>query len=253
MQCRRYYSTARKSPCYRQKKRHLNPLIEKFLCSTMSQRRIAKLLGISRLTLTRKFLFLGKGAISKNAKDLEAFEGGKIKEVLVDEMEDIVHTKCKPVSIALIVTHDRRILGHAVSRIRPKTRKLNEKSKKKYPQWTPNAEEKFGELLKKLKPILHDEVIIHSDKKWFYERQIREILPNARHVRYKSRRAKDSGQGELKEGHSDPLFPLNHTCGMLRANINRLIRKTWCTSKKLEALDMHIAIYTHFHNNVLLK
>jgi hypothetical protein len=40
---------------------------------------------------------------------------------------------------------------------------------------------------------------------------------------------------------------------MLRANINRLFRRTWCTTKKPECLRQHIAVYVEFHNTVLLK
>ena len=61
-----------------------------------------------------------------------------------------------------------------------------------------------------------------------------------------------TGQGELKKLRFDPLFALNHTCAMLRANINRLFRRTWCTTKKKECLEDHLAVYMDFHNRVLL-
>ena len=43
-----------------------------------------------------------------------------------------------------------------------------------------------------------------------------------------------TGQGELRDKRFDPMFALNHTCAMLRANINRLFRRTWCTSKRID-------------------
>ena len=55
----------------------------------------------------------------------------------------------------------------------------------------------------------------------------------------------------LPQTQFDPIFSLNHTCAMLRANICRLIRKTWCTTKKRERLVDHIAIYTYLHNRSL--
>ena len=66
--CKRYTSSASRSPCYRQNKRHLNHVILKLLCSSVSQRRIAFLLGISRLTVARKFIFLGTIAAQKNER-----------------------------------------------------------------------------------------------------------------------------------------------------------------------------------------
>ena len=49
----------------------------------------------------------------------------------------------------------------------------------------------------------------------------------------------------------DKLFPLNHTLAMLRANINRLIRKTWCTTKCPHRLRDHLTIYISVHNTIL--
>jgi hypothetical protein len=40
---------------------------------------------------------------------------------------------------------------------------------------------------------------------------------------------------------------------MLRANINRLFRRTWCTTKKMACLEQHVAIYMDFHNTLLLN
>jgi hypothetical protein len=40
---------------------------------------------------------------------------------------------------------------------------------------------------------------------------------------------------------------------MLRANINRLFRRTWCTTKKKEGLMQHLAVYMDFHNRILLQ
>ena len=57
----------------------------------------------------------------------------------------------------------------------------------------------------------------------------------------------------MKQLRFDPLFSLNHTCAMLRANINRLFRRTWCTTKRKDRLEQHLAVYMDFHNRILLK
>jgi hypothetical protein len=38
---------------------------------------------------------------------------------------------------------------------------------------------------------------------------------------------------------------------MLRANLNRLFRKTWCTTKNKQGLIDHLSLYVEFHNRVL--
>ena len=50
----------------------------------------------------------------------------------------------------------------------------------------------------------------------------------------------------------DPLFCINHTFAMLRANINRLIRKTW-HHQKVQPLIHHLTVYMFVHNHIILK
>jgi sugar phosphate permease len=64
-------------------------------------------------------------------------------------------------------------------------------------------------------------------------------------------RGSSTGQGELKKIKFDPLFSLNHTCAMLRANVSRLFRKTWCTTKRPDQLRAHLMIYAEYHNSQL--
>ncbi len=48
---------------------------------------------------------------------------------------------------------------------------------------------------------------------------------------------------ELKKKQFDPLFSVNHTFATMRAKINRLNRRTWCTTKLPERLADHIDIF----------
>ena len=92
-----------------------------------------------------------------------------------------------------------------------------------------------------------------SDQNPHYPKYVEKFFPLAKHETIKGRRGCVGGQGELKKGAFDPMFSVNHTFAMLRANICRLIRRTWCTTKKIDALADHIAIYVNFHNIVLLR
>ena len=51
-----------------------------------------------------------------------------------------------------------------------------------------------------------------------------------------------------KKDFFDPIFSINHTFAMMRANISRLIRKTWNTTKNVESLINHLHIYVWMHN-----
>ncbi len=108
-------------------------------------------------------------------------------------------------------------------------------------------------LFQKITPIASPELVIKSDEHGRYPGFFSAYLPKARHLMFKSERGCVVGQGELKKIGFDPLFAVNHTCAMLRANVNPLIRKTWCTTKdKLRPKD-HLDVFSYFYDQELLK
>jgi len=82
-------------------------------------------------------------------------------------------------------------------------------------------------------------------------RPIRSVNFNSMISRLLNRRGCSTGQGELKKLVYDPIFSLNHTCAMLRANLNRLFRKTWCTTKTVQGLVDPLSIHVRYHNTRL--
>lgn len=249
--CGKSFSEATNSECYRQKKRHLNEIIFRLLCGGYSQRRAAFDLEINRKTIVRKFCFLGQKAILA----LTQFNMGqpRVTHMQFDDLETSVHTKCKPVSVPLAVDHpSRRILGFRVANMPAKGR-LAKIALKKYGPRTDERPQARQSLFEELKPLLATNAIISSDENPHYAPDVRKYFPGHVHKTTKGRRGCVVGQGELKRGGFDPLFSLNHTCAMLRANVNRLVRRTWCTSKKKDRLRYHIAIYAHYHNLLLIN
>ena len=119
--------------------------------------------------------------------------------------------------------------------------------------WLPTRFGKEG-LVKALQNVarfVNPKTIFQSDMHPYYPPIIKSLFPNNQHVCSKGIKSTVSGQGELKRHERDPLFYINHTLAMLRANINRLIRKTWCTTKDPARLRDHLAIYTAVHNQLL--
>jgi hypothetical protein len=103
-------------------------------------------------------------------------------------------------------------------------------------------------LFNQLQPLLYRGAQIKSDASPHYFADVKRYFPDSLHVTYLGQRGAITGQGELKKVKFDPLFSLNHTYAMCRANICSLIRKTWCTTKKPERLLDRILIYAEFHN-----
>ena len=130
LDCNFIFSNATFHECYRQKKRKINPRVNQFLCSGVSQRRCAILLKVNRKTVVRKFLFLSMIARFYNHKHL-AFRS-EVSEIQFDDLETIEHTKLKPLSVTMAVERSsREKLGFKVAQM-PAKGLLAKKSVKKY-------------------------------------------------------------------------------------------------------------------------
>ena len=251
--CLSYFSNATFSPCYYQKKRRINGEVKLLLCSGVSQRRAAKLLGVNPKTVVRKFRFLAEESRKRHFIFIEKYKSDPLTEIQFDDLETSEHTKCKPLSVTLAVDpRNRQIINFKVSQM-PARGHLAEKARKKYGYRQDTRNEAWDVLMKELKPLVSPKVKFFSDENPHYPKHVKLNYPEATHKRYKGGRGCIVGQGELKKLKFDPLFALNHTCAMLRANMNRLFRRTWCTTKNQKGLLDHVALYVDFHNTFLTE
>ncbi|MEM7645625.1 MAG: hypothetical protein AAF203_01835 [Pseudomonadota bacterium] len=195
----------------------------------------------------RKRQILAQQALLRHEKWLK---GKVFNHIQFDDLETIEHSKMKPVTVTLFVSNERKILGFDVARIRAKGHlaRLSEKKYGKRPNEAPGMRKK---LFARMTEMIHPQALFESDEHPSYPDLIKKYFPNASHRTYQSVRAAIAGQGELKKIKYDPLFRINHTFAMLRANVNRLIRRTWNTTKDIEALKEHLTLYMEFHNRVL--
>ena len=249
--CGKSFSSASLSPCYRQKKRKLNHPIKLLLNSGVSQRRAAMLLRLNRKTVVRKFRFLANQARQDQARWLKTLEQKPLSWVQFDDLETSEHTKCKPISVALAVEpRTRKILGFQVSQM-PAKGHLSKVAFRKYGPREDLRGEGWNALFSSLKPLVHPKALWLSDENPHYPGHLKRHHPEALHLTTPGGRGCIAGQGELKKLLFDPLFSLNHTCAMLRANLNRLMRRTWCTTKTRQGLIDHLSLYVRYHNQVL--
>lgn len=216
----------------------------------MSQREIARVLKINRKTVVRQFRYS-----MKNAKE-DLFNMNKkqslASEVQFDDLESFEHSKCKPLSVTLMVeAKSRRILGFEVSSM-PAKGHLAKIARKKYGFRKDERSEGRQRLFENMRELVLPTALMRSDSNPHYAKDIEHFFPQAKYETVLGGRSAITGQGELKKQAFDPIFSLNHTCAMLRANINRLFRKTWCTTKRPDQLAGHIALYALSHNRRLL-
>ena len=249
LDCRKYFSNATGHPAFGQKKRQLNFKINELLCSGISLRRAARYLHVSRTTIDRKFRFLG--AQARLELERSNLQRPKVDIVQFDDLITFEHTKCKPLSITMAVeAKTRRVLGFEVSQM-PANGHLAAISRKKYGPRKDERAQGRKKLFTTLTKIVEPDAFFHSDESTHYTNDLKRFFPNSTHQRHKGKRGAVTGQGELKKVVYDPLFSLNHTCAMTRANMNRLFRRTWCTTKIRERLTDHFAMYAVYHNKHL--
>ncbi len=237
---------------YRQNKRRINHLVFKLLCSGVSQRRCAELLGVNRKTVARKLIYLGKKCRFKQKKLLKSYQ---IRELQFDDLITSHHSKLKPLTVPVFVDSKTRIiLSVEVGQI-PAFGHIAKRSRKKYGKRPCKHKATLERGFKKLEKLNKDHRVIRviTDDHKNYPPVVRKYCKKITHLRFSSRPASVVGQGEMKKGGFDPLFSVNHTLAMLRANINRLFRRTWCTTKDPKRLKDHLDIYTWFHNTRILS
>ena len=244
--CRKTFSDATFDVRFRQRKRSINLNVFKSLCSTTSMRRTALNQQINLKTVARRLSYFEAVARVRHERFLN--ERPKSVAIQFDDMETSEHTKLKPLSIPLTVDQKtREILSFDVAQM-PAKGLLAAVSRKKYGYRKDLRAAGWCNVLRETSRAVTPCVIVTSDSHKRYPQMLRENLPGATHIQKISRRACIAGQGELKVGGYDPLFSLNHTAASLRANICRLIRKTWCTTKRRDCLRSHIAMYVYWHN-----
>jgi transposase-like protein len=244
--CSRNFSSATTHACVNQNKRHLNTRIRNLYASGMTIRGTARYFSVSRTTVVRKLIFIGTQIDMKLDSRNKLYPPARVVEF--DDVITFEHTKLKPISIIIaVVSGERRILGVQVASM-PSFGKLKEKSIQKYGKREDSRKQAREALFERIKPHVDPKAIIKSDESPHYPKDVKKHFPLAVHQTFKGRRGCVVGQGELKAIGFDPLFSLNHSAAMLRANMSRLMRRTWNTTKKMERLWLHLLIYLDFHN-----
>ena len=219
----------------------LNSKLADLLSRGSSIRDSARILGLTYRNAYLKFLWLAEQSRLKNSVIKY-----NAKVVQFDEMETIHHTKCKPLTIALMVSENYELLEAQVAEIPAKGR-LSQFSVKKYGKRLDKSHEAlslcFGHLAQKLES---SPIKMMSDAKPGYRKFVRKYFENTLYETH-SRANKDRHRDRLHEKAErrvfDPMFAVNQKCAKLRASVRRLTRRSWCTTKKVENLQGHLEIF----------
>ena len=245
------YSASTHKLEFRQKKRRFNQRIREDYAGGKSMNRLALNLGLHPKTIQRKIEYLAQKARHSQQKLHQKLKEKKAEVVQFDDLITSIHTKLKPVAVSVVINPtDRFILGAVVSEI-PAFGKIAEISRRKYGRRRNLHPQNLNLLLEKVKPLIEPGALFKTDEHHRYPELIQKHFPRSRHQTFKGERATVAGFGELKMRKFDPLFDINQILAMFRANINRLFRRSWNTTKKENHLQDHIDIFIDYFNEVL--
>jgi len=220
----------------------LNKKIALLIVEGNSLRSISRTEGLTYYNTYKKFLWLKRIVnFHKNSARTNA------KTIQFDELETIEHTKCKPVNIMLFVNEKCQVLAAKAAEMPAKGR-LAEFSRKKYGQRKNERAEKLNEAFKEVKSRLVSPVDeIRSDAHPAYKKFVKEYFPNTPYLQFSARAQKKKYQERMHENNHknkyDPLFWVNHMSGRLRDRNKRLVRRSWCTTKKIENLQLSLDLF----------
>ena len=240
--CKRYFTSRTFRADYRHKRMDLNKRIALSIIEGNSLRSISRQEGLTYNNTYKKFLWL-KRVVNFHKK----FTLMRAETIQFDELETIEHTKCKPVNVILIVNENCQILTAKVAEMPAKGR-LAEFSRKKYGQRRNQRAEKMQEAFAEVKSCLVGPVVeIRSDAHPAYKKFVRQYFPDTSYLQFSARAQKMKYQERMHENNHknkyDPLFYVNHLSGRLRDLIKRLVRRSWCTTKKLENLQLCLDLW----------
>jgi hypothetical protein len=212
-----------------------------------TERRTARLLNCSKNTVSKKIIWLSLHYTEDTL--LPESEGTHLQ---IDELETIEHTKLKPLTIPICVNQNFQILGLSVGQIKAKGH-LSAIAVKKYGFREDQREKALIELFENLKKIIKtDPQTITTDAHPLYPKLVRRYFPNSKHIQIISRdylkKKRELVYAAERKKVFDPLFAVNQRCAMLRSDLRRLTRRSWCTTKKIENLRHYLGLYRVYNN-----
>ena len=250
--CGRHFSASTGTLEFGQKKRRVNFLLFKLFAAKTSQRRAAKIAGVNKNTVARKFDYWSKRAARENVKFRAKLQNSKVKEVQFDDLISKEKTKLKPLSVVVAVDAQRRFILCAKTAQIASFGLLAKISVKKYVKRKTTHMRALKDTFQELAPIVDHYASIKSDEHQNYLPVVKRYLPRAHYVQFKSEKSCVAGQGELKRKRFDPLFAINHTMAMLRDGISTLVRRTWATTQDPKRLQGHLEIFIYYYNQFYL-
>jgi transposase-like protein len=234
---------------YRHKKPHLNPHLLDLFVACVGQRQAARVLGVARRTIERRFRWLAAHAdhFHRNHLDRARLFG----PFQLDELESFESNRFQPVTVPILIDRATFFIVDVAAaplrrkgRLTPTQRSRRAAHEARHGRRPTHSAPAVRSVLASLFPLVPagSPVVLESDRKPLYRSLGRRLFGDRFEPRTYSATA--------RRDHANPLFPINHTNARLRHFLSRLRRRTWCVSKTRAALDAHLRIAMLWANYV---
>jgi transposase-like protein len=241
--CRRRFSRQSFRADRNQKKPHLNAPFLRLMLACVALRQAARVLGVARRTVERRFLWLARHAAGFHGNRLLPLAG----PFMLDELETFEGNRYQPVTVpVLIEPRSFFLIASAAGPLRRKGRMTEAQRRRRaeheavHGRRPSQSAAAVREVLRRLRPCAGGPVVLHSDRKPLYRRLGRRL--------FGSRFTWVPHSASARRDRENPLFPINHTHARLRHFLARLRRRSWCVSKRRLRLQQHLQIATLWVN-----
>jgi transposase-like protein len=238
---------------YRWRKPGLHFRVFEGLVSKTSLRQMARLLGVRRPTIERRFRRLGKQAKEFHLAMLRrANAGNGINGVFqLDEQETFeTDRRLRPVTFPVLIERSSYFVVYGKAAPLGCRGRL---SKKKKVQREKQEEEEGRRRSESRKAVFtcffalahaHEAGVgidLQTDLKSSYGRLFKKAVG-------KQFASHQKVSGKAPRCYGSVLFPINHTLAMMRDGISRLVRRSWGVSKLRSRLELHFWVWVAYRN-----
>jgi transposase-like protein len=218
--------------------------------SKTTLRQAARSLGCRRETVELRLRRFGFQGWAYHARQLVRIieRGGLEGAFQLDELETFeADRRLKPVTVPVLIHQESRLMLHAAAGQLPARGNLtgeHAQRRKLKGRRRPNESKRVvRSSLLVLRALVRDtrRCTLRTDEKPLYGALLRELELPLRH---------ETTLSTVRRDTRNPLFPINHTLGMLRDGVSRLVRRSWGASKKRQRLTLHLGMYIAWRNYV---
>jgi transposase-like protein len=253
--CMRGFSRQTFRANYRHRLPTLNYQLIRLLYSKVTRRQAARVLGVNRKTVERRYRRLARVGRDFHVAALDRCRAhGGIRGVFqLDELETFEHNRrIKPVTLAVLMEKSTYFVLGADAGTLPARGKLSPAYQRRKQEIEAvegkrrsQSRKVVRKSLERLAFYLHPWAPMHlqSDRKRTYPVELQRAA-GGRRVRH------ETISGRARRNYSNLIFPVNHTLALMRDGLSCLVRRSWAASKKRSGLQRHCWIWMAWRNYV---